>query len=71
MELEKYYSLKGYKSPKYSFVNIINEFGIKMFYAETILPNGMTIRGEPKHSTIEVCIICVINLKIIILVLFK
>lgn len=54
MALEKYYVLKGYDLPKYSFINLLDDKGFKMYCAEIILPNGITIQGEPKHSFNEV-----------------
>ncbi|XP_029346579.1 5'-3' exoribonuclease 1 isoform X2 [Acyrthosiphon pisum] len=51
--LEKYYIQKGYSLPKYSFINLVDDSGFKMYCAEVILPNGVTMRGEPKHSYIE------------------
>jgi hypothetical protein len=57
VELEKFYALKGYGLPKYSCTNLIDNKGSKIFCAELILPNGVTIRGEPKYSKIEVFII--------------
>ncbi|XP_025419892.1 5'-3' exoribonuclease 1 isoform X2 [Sipha flava] len=53
VELEKFYALKGYGLPKYSCTNLIDNKGSKIFCAELILPNGVTIRGEPKYSKIE------------------
>lgn len=55
-ELEKYYISKGFRSPKYSYINMFDEKGTKVYYAEVILPNGKTIRGELRQSFIEVCI---------------
>ncbi|MBO8666391.1 hypothetical protein INO76_15290, partial [Staphylococcus aureus] len=49
----KYYIQKGYSLPKYSFINLVDDSGFKMYCAEVILPNGVTMRGEPKHSYIE------------------
>lgn len=57
LELEKYYALKGYNSPKFTCTNLADTKGIKMFCAEVILPNGISIRGEPKRSKPEVSII--------------
>jgi len=54
LALEKYYVQKGYSLPKYSFINLVDDNGFKMYFAEVILPNGVTIRGEPKHSYIAV-----------------
>lgn len=54
MNLEKYYTAKGYGPPKYSFVHFMDEKGHKMICAELILPNGITIRGDPKRSQAEV-----------------
>lgn len=54
--LEKYYTSKGYKLPKYSYINLVDDNGLKKYCAEVILPNGITIRGEPKHSYNEVCV---------------
>lgn len=53
MALEKYYTQKGYSLPKYSFINSVDDNGLKMYTAEMILPSGVTIRGEEKHSYIE------------------
>jgi hypothetical protein len=53
LALEKYYIQKGYSLPKYSFINLVDDNGFKMYCAEVILPNGVTIQGEPKHSCIE------------------
>lgn len=58
MLLETHYTSKGYGLPKYSFINLTDDKGFKMYCAEVILPNGITIRGEPKHSYIEVCSFC-------------
>lgn len=58
MELEKYYASKGYALPKYSFINTVDERGVKMYCAEVILPNGVTISGEPRHSYVEVRSFC-------------
>lgn len=55
-ELEKYYISKGFRSPKYSYINMFDEKGTKVYCAELILPNGKTIRGEPRQTFIEVCI---------------
>jgi hypothetical protein len=60
MALEKYYLQKGYSLPKYSFINSVDDNGFKMYNAEVILPSGVTIRGEAKHSYIEVCVLYVI-----------
>lgn len=57
LELEKYYTLKGYRVPKYSYINLVDDKGLKMYCAEVILPNGMTIRGEPRLSYAEVCML--------------
>lgn len=59
--LEKYYIQKGYSLPKYSFINLVDDNGFKIYCAEVILPNGVTIRGEPKHSCIKVCRFFVIH----------
>lgn len=56
LELEKYYISKGFRSPKYSFINMFDDKGTKVYCAEVILPNSKTIRGEPRQSVIEVCI---------------
>lgn len=55
-ELEKFYLQNGYNLPKYSFINLVDDKGFKMYCAELILPNGISMRGEPKHSIVEVCI---------------
>lgn len=67
MALEKYYIQKGYSLPKFSFINSVDDHGFKMYNAEMILPNGVTIQGEAKHSYIEVCVLYVI---LIILILY-
>lgn len=54
--LEKYYVSKGFGIPKYSYLNMVDENGFKRFCAEMVLPNGITIRGDPRNSYIEVCI---------------
>lgn len=54
MELEKYYIIKGYGLPKYSYMNLVDEKGFKMYCADVILPNGLTIQGEPRQSFNEV-----------------
>jgi len=56
LELEKYYKNKGYRLPKYSHTNSTDNKGNKVYCAEVILPNGKTIRGDPKRSHNEVCI---------------
>lgn len=56
MALEKYYSSKGYGHPNYIFSNYADGKGTQMFCCEVILPNGFTIRGAPKFSSVEVCI---------------
>jgi len=56
LELEKYYALKGYGLPKYSFINLTDDKGFKMYCAEVVLPSGLTIRGEARYSCNEVCI---------------
>lgn len=50
MALKKYYMSKGYDLPKYSYINL----GDKGYCAELILPNGVTIQGETRHSYFEV-----------------
>lgn len=64
LELEKYYKNKGFRLPNYSFTNSADNKGNKVYCAEIVLPNGKTIRGDPKRSKNEVCIF-----KIIILLL--
>lgn len=66
MALEKYYTQKGYSLPKYSFINSVDDNGLKMYTAEMILPSGVTIRGEEKHSCIEVCVPYVIYVILIL-----
>lgn len=56
--LEKYYLSKGYGLPKYSYLNLVDDNGFKMYCAEVILPNGITVRGEPSHSYAEVIKFC-------------
>lgn len=60
MALEKYYTSKGYNLPKYSYINLVDDKGFKMYCADVILPNGITIRGDPRYSYIEVCVFHVI-----------
>lgn len=64
--LEKYYIQKGYSLPKYSFTNSVDDNGFKMYTAEMIIPSGVTIRGEAKHSYIEVCVLYVIYVILIL-----
>lgn len=56
--LEKYYVSKGFSLPKFSYISYVDEKGSKMYCAEMILPNGITIRGDPRHTFIEVCFSC-------------
>lgn len=61
MALEKYYASKGYNLPKYSYINLTNDKGFKKYSAEVILPNGITIRGEPRHSYNEVFVFVIMK----------
>lgn len=55
--------LKGYEFPKFSYLNLMDDKGLKMYCAEVILPSGLTIRGEPMYSCDEVCILVSLNIK--------
>lgn len=57
LALENYYLSKGYGYPKYSYIHLMDDKGLKKYCAELILPTGITLRGDPSHSYAEVTII--------------
>lgn len=56
LELEKYYTMKGYNLPQFCITNFTDK-GFQMFSASVILPNGISMCGDARHSKSEVCII--------------
>lgn len=62
MALETFYRQKGFNNPKYCYINLSDNKDNKVYCAELILPNGRTLRGEPKNSYSEVWIFKIIKL---------